>query len=189
MPFDDVKDKFAEEKRFILEQARDGIKSNIPLSSFQKKYVKNLLFFSLIKALANETVTPKNFIKLVNKIFKKILFQIFKRQIPDMDEEYFDENMEIELNNLIAREQMFNLEMLSNALQAKNIVAEIKKISEGLSSREVIKKIINLRQAKENQRETPDEARKREQRIRQYERQRQRANMRYRGIERQRTRS
>ena len=187
--FSEPKDKFEEEKKFILKKAKEGIQTNIPLSSFQKKYIKNLLFFSMMKASANETVIPKNFIKLVNKIMKKLRLQILKKQLMETEEDYLDENLEVELNNIIAHEQRLNLSALSKALFPKNIVAEIKKSSEGLSSKEVIKRIMNLRQAHENQRETPEEARKREQRIKKYERQRQLQNMRYRGLERERSRS
>ena len=44
-----------------------------------KKILKNLLLFALMNASGNETVTNRNFIKLVNKLFKKFLIQIIKK--------------------------------------------------------------------------------------------------------------
>ena len=63
-------DKFAKEKDLVLQAASKGISGNIPLSGKQKKYIKNLLLFALMNASDNRTVTNRNFIKLVSKIFK-----------------------------------------------------------------------------------------------------------------------
>ena len=57
-------------------------------------------------------------------------------------------------------------------------------MAEGLSAQEVIKRITALREINSNQRETPDEERKRQQRIRDYEKQRQRQNTRLLEMER-----
>lgn len=143
-----------------------------------------------MKSSANETVIPKNFVKLVNKTLKKFLVNLLKKHLPTAEgDDYYDENLEVELNNIMANEQRLNLEQLSQALQPKNIIAEIRHASEGISSREVIKKILAIRGAHENQRETPEEARKRERRIREYQNQRQMEKSRVRSFQRERSRS
>ena len=62
---------FEKERKEVLDAAKEGIRGNINLSNKQKRYVKNLLLFSLMRASVNGTVTPRNFLKLVNKLFKE----------------------------------------------------------------------------------------------------------------------
>ena len=80
-----MSDKFKKERDIVLEAAKQGIVGNINLSKYQKKYVKNLLLFALMNASSNTTVTSKNFIRLVNKLFKGFLLKIIKESLDDDD--------------------------------------------------------------------------------------------------------
>lgn len=187
---DDV-NKFEEERREILAMVKGGIQTNIPLKKTQKRYLKNLLLFSLMRASKNPTVTKPNFMKLVAKQFKKYIVKIIHGSVknmpnhnPNEDEYFYDENLDVEINRVIANEQFLNMQLIQQSLTPKNIIGQIRTLADGLSAQEVIKRITALREINSNQRETPDEERKRQQRIRDYERQRQRQNMRLLEMER-----
>lgn len=171
------RDKFEEERNEILEIARKGLDSNIPLKPVQKKYLKNLLLYALMSASANKSVSKKNFKGLVKRLFKKFIAKILRLNL-GYDDEYWDENLEVELNNIIANEQRLNLQNISNSLSPKNIIAQIRQTSEGINARAVLAKLLALREAKANHRETPEELRERQQRQRKYQRQRERQNVR-----------
>lgn len=173
-------DKFAEERAEILAQVKDGIETNIPLKPSQKKYLKNLLLFSLMRASKNQAVTKPNFMKLVAKQFKKYIVKIIygsMKKLPnhhlDEDEEFYDENLEVTINNIIANEQLLDLDLIQKSLTPQNIVSQIRNISDGVNAQLAIKKILALRDLNTNHRETPEEAREREQRQREYQNQRQ----------------
>lgn len=183
--------KFDEERREILAMVRNGIQTNIPMKKTQKRYLKNLLLFSLMRASKNPTVTKPNFMKLVAKQFKKYIVKIIHGSVKNMpnhnpyeDEDFYDENLDVEINRVIANEQFLNLNLIQQSLTPKNIIGQIRTLAEGLSAQEVIKRITALREINSNQRETPDEERKRQQRIRDYERQRQMQNTRLLEMER-----
>ncbi len=187
---DDI-NKFDEERREILAMVRNGIQTNIPMKKTQKRYLKNLLLFSLMRASKNPTVTKPNFMKLVAKQFKKYIVKIIHGSVKNMpnhnpyeDEDFYDENLDVEINRVIANEQFLNLNLIQQSLTPKNIIGQIRTLAEGLSAQEVIKRITALREINSNQRETPDEERKRQQRIRDYEKQRQRQNNRLLEMER-----
>lgn len=176
----ELHDKFAEERQEVLDLAKHGIKTNIPLKPAQKKYLKNLLLFSLMKASTNQSVTKPNFTKLVKKLFKKYIVKIVHGSVKKMpkhnpaeDEEFYDENLEVEINNIIANEQLLDLHLIQQSLTPQNIVGQIRQISDGINTQQIIKRIMTLREINSNHRETPDEARIREKRQREYERQRQ----------------
>lgn len=168
--------RFFRERNTVIEMAKKGIQSNIPLGSLQKKYLKNLLLFSMMNASNNESVTNRNFIKLVNRLFKKFLVEILTKNSEDDDEE-FDENLEVELNNIIANEQHLSLQELQALLTPANIVSTIKANTNGLSQRQILNRLLALRDAKANHRETPEEARERERRQKEYELQKMRERM------------
>ncbi len=187
---DDI-NKFEEERREILVMVKSGIQTNIPMKKTQKRYLKNLLLFSLMRASKNPTVTKPNFMKLVAKQFKKYIVKIIHGSVKNMpnhnpyeDEDFYDENLDVEINRVIANEQFLNLNLIQQSLTPKNIIGQIRTLAEGLSAQEVIKRITALREINSNQRETPDEERKRQQRIRDYERQRQMQNTRLLEMER-----
>lgn len=121
-----MEEKFSKEREQVLRAARQGISSNIPLAGVQKKYLKNLLLFALMNASGNETVTNRNFIKLVNKLFKKFLIQIIKKAEDDDDDETFEEALDVELNRIVANKEMLDLQTLQSILTPSNIIANIK---------------------------------------------------------------
>ncbi len=176
----DNQDRFEEERQEVLRLAKHGIETNIPLKPAQKKYLKNLLLFSLMRASNNQTVTKPNFINLVKKLFKKYVVKIVHGSVKKMpnhnpleDEEFYDENLEVEINNIIANEQLLDLQLIQQSLTPQNIIGQIRQLSDGLQTQQVIKRIMTLREINSNHRETPDEARMREKRQREYQRQRQ----------------
>lgn len=167
--------KFAKERELILEAAKQGIRSNLKLSCRQKKYLKNLLLFALMNASDNKTVTKRNFMGLVNKLFKGFLLKIIKECLADDDDDTdFDESLEVELNNIIAKQEIKGLEEF---LTPENIAGFLKSNTKGLSQRQILDRLLALREVKSNYRETPQEQRKREQRQRDYELQRVREHM------------
>lgn len=164
-------DKFAREKRLAMEAARKGISSNIPLKNVQKKYLKNLLYFSMMNAAGNETVTQRNFIRLVNRLFKKYLVKLVVHN-SDTDDDDAEEGLEVELNNILANEQRLNLQELQTLMTPENIIALIKNHTKGVSQRQILNHLLSLRDLKTNHRETPEEQREREERQKEYELQR-----------------
>lgn len=173
-----MSNKFNKERKLVLDAAQSGIKGNIKLSSAQKKYVKNLLLFALMNASGNQTVTNKNFIKLVNKLFKTSLIKIIKEALDDDDDDTdFDGALEVELNKIIADKNLINLSDLQEILTPENITSFLKGATKGLSQKDLVNKLLALREAKANHRETPQEQKEREQRRKEYELQRQRDNM------------
>ena len=169
-------EKFAKERNSVLKAAKEGIKGNLNLSAAQKKYVKNLLLFALINASKNESVTNRNFIKLVNKLFKGFLLKIIKEALDDDDGD-FDEAIEVELNKILANGEKLDIKNLEAILTPENIVSFLKNNTKGLSQRQILNRLMALREAKSNYRETPQEQRKREQRQKEYELQKQRQHM------------
>ena len=170
-------DKFSKERDQVLKAARQGIKGNIPLSGAQKKYVKNLLLFALMNASGNETVTNRNFIKLVNKLFKGFLVKIIKESLEDDDDSDFEEALEVELNKIMADKNLLNLKGLEEILTPDNINSFMKNNTKGLSQKQILNRLLALREAKANYRETPQEQREREKRKKEYELQQQRQRM------------
>ena len=168
---------FLKEREQVLKAVKKGIKGNIKLNSRQKKYVKNLLLFALMNASVNQTVTNKNFIKLVNKLFKDFLIKIIKECLDDDDDTDFDEALEVELNKIIADKNLIDTKELEEVLTPENISSFLKGKTNSVSQRQILNKLLALREAKANHRETPQEKREREQRKKERELQRQRENM------------
>ena len=171
-----MEEKFAAERSEVLKAAHKGIDSNIPLAAVQKKYLKNLLFYAMMSASSNETVTNRNFIKLVNRLFKKYLKQIILKNGDDDDDDV-EEGLLVDLNKILADENLLDLQELSDILTPGNIIAQIKANTNGLTQRQILNKLLALRDMKTNHRETPEEARKREQRQKEYELQKKRQRM------------
>ncbi len=168
--------KFKKERDLVLAAAKKGIESNVPLSGLQKKYLKNLLLFSLMNASANETVTKPNFVKLVNRFYKKLIIDIIKEEDDDDDGE-FDTALSVDLNKIMADADKLDLQEIQALLTPANIVGIIKKNTNGMSQQQIIKNILALRDAKANHRETPEEAKERERRQKEYKMMRQRQMM------------
>lgn len=180
--------RFPKERGKVLKAAGKGIDSNIPLSSLQNKYVKNLLLFALMNASGNETVTSRNFLKLVNKNFKGYLLKIIRQILDDEDGE-FDEALDVDLNKVQADKKIIDIETLAKELSPAQIVSFIKANTNGMTQKQLLKKMLTLRDMKVNHRETPEEQREREQRQKEYELARKRERMMIRGFERERSRS
>lgn len=185
---DEKEIRFPKERGKVLDAARRGIDSNIPLSKLQNKYVKNLLLFALMNASSNETVTSRNFLKLVSRMFKGYLLKIIK-QILDDDDGEFDEALDVDLNKVQADKKIIDIETLAKELSPAQIVAFIKANTNGMTQKQLLKKMLTLRDMKVNHRETPEEQREREQRQKEYELARKREKMMVRGFERDRSRS
>ena len=219
-----MKQNFEKERQFVLDLAKQGIDINLNLNSKQKKYIKNLLLFALMNASSNETVTDENFIKLVNKLFKTYLVKILKDAIDDDDDEDWETAISVELNKIIANNNLKKLAELQEVFTPNQIFSFLKKYTTGISQKDLLnqlkaireeenqnfdisqdnlekqsKKSLNkenkkdkqpqkdlldqlktLREAKINHRETPEEAKKRRENIREYARVMQRQRQRTR---------
>ncbi len=168
-----TEEKFAAERSKVMKAANQGIDSNIPLAAVQKKYLKNLLLYAMMSATANETVSNRNFIKLVNRLFKRYLKQIILKNGDDDDDDV-EEGLNVDLNKILADEALLSLEELQAILTPGNIVSQIKANTNGMTQRQILDKLLALRDMKANHRETPEEAREREQRQKEYELQKKR---------------
>jgi len=166
---------FEKERKEVLKAAKEGIRGNLNLSASQKRYVKNLLLFALMKASANGTVTPRNFLKLVNKLFKDSLLKIIG--INDDDDDDWDDAFAVELNEIIASDEMLKNVDFEALLTPENIMVFLKDATKGVSQKDLIKRLMALRDAKINHRETPEEQKERQNRQREYELTRQRQRM------------
>lgn len=164
-----MNDKFKKEKDVVLEAARKGITGNLKLSGSQKKYVKNLLLFALMNASSNDTVTNKNFIKLVNRLFKGFLLKILKESLDDDDDEDWESALEVELNKIIASDALLKNTDLQMVFTPEKIFEFLKNNTNGLSQKEILRRLASLREVKANYRETPKEREKRERNKREYE--------------------
>ena len=171
-----TEEKFAAERSKVMHAANHGIDSNIPLAAVQKKYLKNLLLYAMMSATANETVSNRNFIKLVNRLFKRYLKQIILKNGDDDDDDV-EEGLHVDLNKILANEELLDLQELGAILTPGNIVALIKNNTNGMSQRQILNKLLALRDMKANHRETPEEAREREERQKEYELQKKRQRM------------
>ncbi|MCQ2740553.1 MAG: hypothetical protein MJ210_00315 [Alphaproteobacteria bacterium] len=161
--------KFQKEREEVLNAVKNGISDNMKLSKKQKKYIKNLLLFALMNASENERVTKANFIKLVNKTFKGFLLKILKESLDDDDDEDWDSALEVELNKIIASDSLLKSADLQEIFTPDKIVALLKSKTTGVAQKDLIKRLLALREAKANYRETPQEQRKREHNQREYE--------------------
>ena len=175
-------DKFKKEHDLVMDAVKKGLTVNVDLSDAQKKYIKNLLLFALMTASNNETVTNKNFIKLVNKLFKGYLIKIIKDNLDDDDD--YDEGLEVDLNQIIASETLLKSVDLQQVFTPENIFNFLKLNTSGASRKDLIKKLLSLREVKANYRETPAEQKKREKRQKEFELQKQREHMMDRSRER-----
>ncbi len=170
-----------QEREKVLKAVRKGITGNIKLSAKQKKYVKNLLLFALMGASANDSVTDKNFIKLVNRLFKGALLKIIKESLDDDDDEDWDSALEVELNQIMASDALLKSADLQAILTPENIFSFLKGNTSGITQKDLIKKILALREVKSNYRETPEERNKRKERQKEYELSKQRQRVMERG--------
>lgn len=158
---------FNQERTEVLKAAKAGIRGNLKLSDAQKKYVKNLLLFALMRASSNGTVTPRNFLKLVNKLFKEFLLKIIS--IDSDDDTDWEEALNVELNQIIASDDLLKNVDIEALLTPANITSFLKETTNGISQNDLIKKLIAMRNAKSNYRETPEEEKERKKRQKEHE--------------------
>ena len=170
-----MNDKLKKEYDIVIEVIKKGISVNLYLSDAQKKYIKNLLLFALMNASNNETVTNKNFIKVVNKLFKGYLVKIIKDSMDDDDD--FDEYLDVDLNHIIVNESLLKRTDLQQVFTPESIFNFLKLNTSGISRKDLVKKLLALREVKNNYRETPSEQKKREKRQKDFELQKQREYM------------
>lgn len=161
------------EKNSILNSIKSGIDSNFELFAKQKNSVKRLLFFALMNAAKNQTVTNKNFRKLVNKLFKSYLIKLIKEALDDDDED-LDEDLIVEINSIIASNKLLKKADFNKIFTPERTHRFLKSKTPGKSVKEMIQLISSLRDLKTNHRETPDEFKKRERNQRIYVAQRSR---------------
>ena len=159
---------FEKERQFVLDLAKKGIRTNLKLTSEQKKHIKNLLLFTIMRASSNKTVADKNFIKLVNKIFKTFLVQILKDNLDDDDDEDWSTAISVELNKIIASDNLKKLAEFHEIFTPSQIFSFLKKYTKGVSQRDLIERILAARNGKSNYRETPEETKKRKRNQREY---------------------
>lgn len=160
-----MRENFEEEKKILLIQAQKEIESNIPLQKSQKKQLKILLQFSVMRASKNEAVSTANLKKLANKIFKKLFVSILlgdkkKRKVEDEDEEdeeFYNDNIKINVNLIIANHQNLDLKKISEKLSPFNIFSRMKVAVLTVPTQMILDKIKELRSQKINHRETPEE--------------------------------
>lgn len=176
-----MSEKFEKERAEVLKTIRHGIVDNMKLSSSQKKYVKNLLLFALMNASTNDTVTNRNFIRLVNKLFKGFLLKLLKSSMDDDDEDW-DDDLEVELNKIMASDALLKAADFQIVFSPEKIFSFLKQTTNGISQKDLIKRLTALRDAKANYRETPKEREKRERNRREYELARSRQRMMERGV-------
>ena len=69
-------------KEELLENIKSGMVTNFQINKIQNKYLKQLLLYAIMRASKNDRVAPKNFAKLINKIFKKFIIRIIKISLP-----------------------------------------------------------------------------------------------------------
>lgn len=175
-----MSNSFIRERDFVIELAKNGIKGNIKFSRQQKKYIKSLLLFALMNASANTAVTNKNFLKLVNKLFKGFLIKIIKESIEEDDED-IDDALDVELNKIIASEKLLKMIDLQEIFSPEKIFDFLKSNTKGLSQKDLVNRLMALRNAKINYRETPKEREKRKQNQREFELSKTRQRMMERG--------
>lgn len=161
-----MSNSFEKERQFVLDLAKQGIDININLTSQQKKYIKNLLLFALMNASSNQTVTNKNFISLVNKLFKTYLVKILKETLDD--DEDWDDAVSVELNKIIANDSLKNLSDFQEIFTPSQIFSFLKKYTSGIAQKDLLNQLKALRDAKSNYRETPEEKKKREKSRKEY---------------------
>lgn len=163
--FAEGRNKIEEEKRQLIAEAKTGIKTNIPLKPVQKKYLKNMLLFSIMRASADEKY-PGNLKSKASALFKKMLISILiaKKMIKDgysdedeeNDEDFFNENILISMNNIELSPKVEKVSFM-RWLTPKNIMLQIRFIIMGFTSRDVVKRLKSIKNANTNHRETPEE--------------------------------
>lgn len=78
--YEEGRNELAEKKKLLIAEVNKGISSNIPLRKEQKKYLKNMLLFVILRTSKSKSANPLNLQKIVNKAFKKLFVRMFSRK-------------------------------------------------------------------------------------------------------------
>lgn len=152
------RDELTEKKDQLIKAANKGISSNIPLRRDQKKYLKNMLLFVILKTSASKAADAGNLSKVVNKAFKKMFVKLLVDQEEleadeDWDEEdcedFYDRNIIVEFTHILANDKDLDVSKISKWLSPKNIMGQLRKVSFML--------MFGRKEEKENHRETLEE--------------------------------
>lgn len=162
--YEEGRNELAEKKKLLIAEVNKGISSNIPLRKEQKKYLKNMLLFVILRTSKSKSANPLNLQKIVNKAFKKLfvrmIFSQSNEEELEEDEEFYEHNFIVNLNNIQANGNKMNLNKISSWISPKNIMSSLRDAVSGLLSKQ---SLAAKKEAKINHRETPEEilARKR----------------------------
>ena len=136
-----MNNNFEKERQFVLDLAKQGIDININLSSTQKRYIKNLLLFALMNASSKAKAADEDFIKLVNKLFKMYLVKILQDSTDDDDDEDWEAAISVELNKIIANDNLKKLAELQDVFTPSMIFSFLKKYTNNVSQIDLLKKL------------------------------------------------
>lgn len=162
--YEEGRDELAEKKKLLIAEVNKGISSNIPLRKEQKKYLKNMLLFVILRTSKSKSANPRNLQKIVNKAFKKLfvrmIFSQSNEEELEEDEEFYEHNFIVNLNNIQANGNKMNLNKISSWILPKNIMFSLRDAVSGLLTKQ---SLAAKKEVKVNHRETPEEilARKR----------------------------
>ena len=162
--YEEGRNELAEKKKMLIAEVNKGISSNIPLRKEQKKYLKNMLLFVILRTSKSKSANPLNLQKIVNKAFKKLfvrmIFSQSNEEELEEDEEFYEHNFIVNLNNIQANGNKINLNKISSWISPKNIMSSLRDAVSGLLSKQ---SLAAKKETKINHRETPEEilARKR----------------------------
>lgn len=162
--YEEGRNELAEKKKLLIAEVNKGISSNIPLRKEQKKYLKNMLLFVILRTSKSKSANPLNLQKIVNKAFKKLfvrmIFSQSNEEELEEDEEFYEHNFIVNLNNIQANGNKMNLNKISSWISPKNIMFSLRDAVSGLLNKQ---SLAAKKEAKVNHRETPEEilARKR----------------------------
>ena len=153
-------------KEDLLNKSKNGIVTNFKITPTQNKYLKNLLLFAIMRASKNDKISPKNYKRLIDKIFKKFLIKIINisSETDDDDDDYYEENLVINFNKILASQELLSSKTLIANISPANILSLIRKESKNLSAQDILNKILSLRDIGQNHRETPEEEKERTER-------------------------
>ena len=138
--YEEGRNELAEKKKLLIAEVNKGISSNIPLRKEQKKYLKNMLLFVILRTSKSKSANPLNLQKIVNKAFKKLfvrmIFSQSNEEELEEDEEFYEHNFIVNLNNIQANGNKMNLNKISSWISPKNIMSSLRVAVSGLLSKQ-----------------------------------------------------
>lgn len=165
--FEEGRDESVEARKRLIAKAKDGIDSNIPLRKDQKKYLKNMLLFAILRTSRD---SKGDLSKKANKAFKKLFVRlVYTQNLNEEDQEdeaFFEQNLNISFNHIQANHNKLDLKKLSNWLSPKNIMTQILNATGTLTNKQKLDRLAAKKDAKANHRETPQEILERKRRER-----------------------